>query len=43
MTKLIKSFIEGLIPNFAETWGTKNIFNPFDYVFHVVENELRFV
>jgi len=28
MTKLVKSFDEGLIPNFAETWGTKNIFNP---------------
>ena len=27
-TKLVKSFDEGLIPNFAETWGTKNIFNP---------------
>jgi len=29
MTKLVKSFDEGLIPNFPETWGTKNIFNPF--------------
>jgi len=28
MTKLVKSFDEELIPNFAETWGTKNIFNP---------------
>jgi len=28
MTKLVKSFDEGLIPNFVETWGTKNIFNP---------------
>ena len=27
-TKLVKSFDEGLIPNFAETWGIKNIFNP---------------
>jgi len=26
-TKLVKSFDEGLILNFAETWGTKNIFN----------------
>jgi len=23
MTKLVKSFDEGLIPNFAETWGPK--------------------
>ena len=28
MTKLVKNFDEGLIPNFAKTWGTKNIFNP---------------
>jgi len=30
-TKLVKIFDEGLIPNFAETWGTKNIFNPRKY------------
>jgi len=24
----LKSFEEGLIPNFTKTWGTKNIFNP---------------
>jgi len=29
MTKLVKNFDEGLILNFAETWGTKNIFNPY--------------
>jgi len=28
MTKLVKSFENGLIPNFTETWGTKKIFNP---------------
>jgi len=28
MTKLVKSFDEGLIPKFAETWESKNIFNP---------------
>jgi len=27
-TKLVKNFDEGLIPNFAQTGGTKNIFNP---------------
>ena len=31
-TKLVKSFDEGLIPNFAETWGIKNIFNPNFYL-----------
>ena len=30
-TKLVKSFDEGLNLNFAQTWGTKNIFNPNNY------------
>ena len=29
---MIKKFNEGLISNFAETWGTKNIFNPYFYI-----------
>jgi len=33
-TKLVKSFDEGLIPNFAETWRTKNIFNPYYYYYY---------
>ena len=30
---MVKSFDEGLIPNFAETLRTKNIFNPWFYSF----------
>jgi len=36
MTKLVKSFDEGLIPNFAETWGTKNIFNPYFIIIIII-------
>jgi len=31
MTKLVKIFEKGLIPNFTKTWGNKNIFNHFNY------------
>jgi len=37
-TKLVKSFDEGLIPNFAETWESKNIFNPKNNYPNVVTN-----
>jgi len=33
--KLVKSFDEGLIPKFAETWGTKNIFNPYTFSVYI--------
>jgi len=37
-TKLVKNFDEGLILKFAETWGTKNIFNSKYNVEHLKKN-----
>ena len=47
-TKLVKSFDEGLNPNFAQTWGTKNIFNPIFYdrlkwVYYCLNTEMLLV